>query len=358
MKRYLLYILILCSAWLCLAACERSYDDPEPAKIWTRAEVESDGFHFISIAALKQMYYDVYSPSTIGQGVVITDEIAIEGKVVSDDEAGNVYKSIYIQDASGAIEIKLGTYSNYLRYAAGQTVYVKCKGLTLGNYRYNLSIGAASEDDSYANSNLDVKSTIRRTVLPGSRGTLTSADTTVITSPDQLHDGLLGRLVRIVGATSFHGEWSGDNYPSFLETIYTIEGATQYNNYAFWTVIEQWRDYYAAYAIWEKNPSSGPEPTKPVAPEPAVLDYPTLAYSYDNNKYYGSTLLRIGNDESDPTHNLVLRTSGYADFALYPVPENGATVDVTAIYTKYSSSSGGFIKYQLLLNKVKDLVVR
>lgn len=47
--------------------------------------------------------------------------------------------------------------------------------------------------------------------------------------------------------------------------------------------------------------------------------------------------------------------SGYANFALNPLPENGDKGSITAIYTKYSSKSGGYIKYQLLVNKGSDV---
>jgi hypothetical protein len=47
-----------------------------------------------------------------------------------------------------------------------------------------------------------------------------------------------------------------------------------------------------------------------------------------------------------------VRVSGYANFATQPLPESGSVNDVTAIYTKYSSKSGSYIKYQLLLNSL------
>lgn len=53
--------------------------------------------------------------------------------------------------------------------------------------------------------------------------------------------------------------------------------------------------------------------------------------------------------------NYIVRVSGYANFALHPLPTNGAKGDITAIYTKYSSKSGGFVKYQLLINSFDDI---
>ena len=83
---------------------------------------------------------------------------------------------------------------------------------------------------------------------------------------------------------------------------------------------------------------------------------PTFAYNYNNQRYYGSSLFTYNaSDEKDKIGNLILRVSGYANFALNPLPENGDKGSITAIYTKYSSKSGGYIKYQLLVNKGSDV---
>lgn len=43
----------------------------------------------------------------------IEKNIVIGGQVVSEDRSGNVYKSIYIQDATGGIELKIGKNALY-----------------------------------------------------------------------------------------------------------------------------------------------------------------------------------------------------------------------------------------------------
>ena len=80
------------------------------------------------------------------------------------------------------------------------------------------------------------------------------------------------------------------------------------------------------------------------------------AYNYDNTKYYGSSLFTY---ETTPTSlesgSYVVRVSGYARFALKELPADNAMVNITAIYTKYSSRTGGFITYQLLVSSYKDI---
>jgi len=64
----------------------------------------------------------------------VPDSVIIEGVVISDDKAGNFYKSIYIQDETGGIEIKISKTTLYNDYKRGQRLIVVCKGLFLGDY--------------------------------------------------------------------------------------------------------------------------------------------------------------------------------------------------------------------------------
>ena len=68
--------------------------------------------------------------------IVITDPIVITGIVSTTDQPGNFYKSFFIQDETGGIEIKVGKNSLYNDYLPGQRIYVYCKDLTLGMYGY------------------------------------------------------------------------------------------------------------------------------------------------------------------------------------------------------------------------------
>lgn len=89
-----------------------------------------------SIAELKALYTKEGNPLKIDD-----DEMVIGGQVVSEDRSGNIYKSLYIQDATGGIELKLGKNSMYNDYKPGQWIYVKCEGLTLGDYKGMLQLG-------------------------------------------------------------------------------------------------------------------------------------------------------------------------------------------------------------------------
>lgn len=351
-----IFLVTAVASILALAGCDRDYDSPPVDKLYGDAEIVDMGYTIVPIATIKQMYSDQFG-SAISQSLVVEQNYAIKGKVVSDDRQGNVYRSIYVQDNSGAIEVKVGTTANFTTYPPGETVYVLCKGLTLGNYRYNLSLGSSAPTSEYANSYISDRSALKHHVKVGSRGQkLSSADTLVVTSPDQLNDAMIGSLIRIEGAVSRWGSWSSDKYPSFLEAVRTIYDDTKYTNHSFTEVVANWKQYLADYAVWEAT-QIGEEPAQPQSPRPGKM-YESYAFRNGDLRYYGSAWFQFGTaSDTDPTHNLIVRTSGHADFALNPLPADGTRVNITAIYTKYSSSSGGFIKYQLTINNLQDIEI-
>lgn len=86
-----------------------------------------------TIAELKAMYSG-------GLDSISTD-IVIKGIVVANDESGNFYKTIEIQDNTGGIEVKLNRVSLYTELKVGQRVFIKCKGMFLGNYGGLIQLG-------------------------------------------------------------------------------------------------------------------------------------------------------------------------------------------------------------------------
>ena len=80
-----------------------------------------------TIQSLKTRY-------TIGQAVAINDDVIIEGVVSCDDRSGNYYQQIAMQDGSGGILLRIAGGNHYTNYPVGRKIYVKCKGLFLGQY--------------------------------------------------------------------------------------------------------------------------------------------------------------------------------------------------------------------------------
>lgn len=336
------YIIILTLALFALASCEKQWDNVPEQKLTTEQDITAAGYTIISVNELKQNYFYDHTavPGSLVKSYRIEDKVAIKTKVISSDELGNTYRSIYLQDARGVefggIEVKVGKGSLYTVYKPGQIVYVKCDELELGNYRWMLSLGGKSSDASYSNGYIDIQTIIDEKMLVGPIEGLTAADTLVVNSSNVAsilakEQQYLGTLCRFEGIESIwgtvnHNSYSGsDRFPSFLENLNGV-----YTNYV--------------YGDYKNNP-----------------DYPeglpaTWAYSYydengTSNSYYGSALFAFSD-----AYPFIVRTSGYSRFALNPVPADGEILDITAILTKYCSSGGGWEKYQLLLNSDKDVV--
>lgn len=71
----------------------------------------------------------------------IGEDWVIKGYVVANDESGNFYKKIEIQDSTAGIEISLDRTSLYVDLRVGQLIYIKLKGLYLGDYNGLVQIG-------------------------------------------------------------------------------------------------------------------------------------------------------------------------------------------------------------------------
>lgn len=125
----LFYMLI---ASLTILSCERNYDAPpldEPKYDGPKAN--------ITIASLKSQF----ASATQEVPALITTDLILKAYVSANDESGNVYKQIYIQDETGAIPILADYNGVYTLYRVGQEVYVNLKGLCISVYGDEQQIG-------------------------------------------------------------------------------------------------------------------------------------------------------------------------------------------------------------------------
>ena len=82
------------------SSCYNEFEEPAPAKVWTKEDFSNS--KLISIKDFKQLFYKEYGngAASLGKTLEITEDYVISGKVISSDQAGNVYKSVYIYDES------------------------------------------------------------------------------------------------------------------------------------------------------------------------------------------------------------------------------------------------------------------
>ncbi len=143
------------SASLMIASCSEKFDDPavfEPANLTPTTTIQ----------ALKSLYN--------GGPFEINDNVIIGGKVNSTDEQGNFYRSFYIQDETGGIEVKIGKTTLYNEYKEGQTIYVKARHLVLGSYGGMVQLGEKSVETWYETSYIETDLRIKETIFRGATG--------------------------------------------------------------------------------------------------------------------------------------------------------------------------------------------
>jgi len=71
----------------------------------------------------------------------VDDNLVIQAVVVGNDNSGNIYKQLILQDATGGITISVDQSSLATKYAVGQKVIINCKGLYVGGYGWSTSGG-------------------------------------------------------------------------------------------------------------------------------------------------------------------------------------------------------------------------
>ena len=86
---------------------------------------------YMSIAEFKAKHWQ----DAVNYVDTITEDEVIHGWVVSSDESGNIYKSLYIMDESGAgITISINKTSLYQDYPIGQEIILSMKNHWVGKY--------------------------------------------------------------------------------------------------------------------------------------------------------------------------------------------------------------------------------
>ena len=175
-------IAALAAAIVSLASCEEfqpvftgQYGKPEEIQ-----PVTVDENQIIKIDSLINIYGKPQNNTAVPLDA--EGDFYIRGKVSSNDKRGNFYKSMFIQDETGGIEIKIGRSALYNEYKPGQTIYVKCNGLTLGQYGCEtretkdeqgaggFSLGYASANSKYQTADMGTLNIIDAHVLKGEEG--------------------------------------------------------------------------------------------------------------------------------------------------------------------------------------------
>ncbi len=141
-------------------------------------------------ATIKQLK-DLHTLGT--NATEITEDWIIAGTVVADDQSGNLYQQLVIEDESAGIVIRLGNTGLYTLYPVGTELFVKMKGLYINDFN-NLYQIAGDETGGLIPSPL-----ISSYVVAGEQKEVTPTSTTLeeVLSNQATFDNLLSRLVTI-----------------------------------------------------------------------------------------------------------------------------------------------------------------
>jgi len=220
---------------------------------------------------------DILALSPTGDITEITDDLVFEGYVISNDEHGNFYTTLIIQDKpenpTAGISISIDKRDMYTEYPVGKKVFVKAKGLFVADDRGVYKLGTAY--------------TLTYGGVAIGRIPPTEANERVIASCDAPSE----IVPKLVDMTTFSD--------ADVNTLIKFEDV-QFSQ----------ADLCSTYAL---QGVSGV------------------------NKYI----------EDCSGRDIVLRNSGYADFALQKVPAGKGTI--TAIMSKYYST------FQLLIRDTNDV---
>lgn len=112
-------------------------------------DIQAGTLSEVTISELKGMYQD-------NMPELIDTDIVVKGYVSSSDQTGNFFKELYLQDApenpTSGIKIALNQVETYNQFNKGREVYIKLKGLFVGEERVGsevIVIGGGTETDQY-----------------------------------------------------------------------------------------------------------------------------------------------------------------------------------------------------------------
>lgn len=226
---------------------------------------------------------------------LFTEDIIIEGVVVANDETGNVYKQIVINDKTGAIIISIDDVGLYANLPIGQRVRISCKDLYIGGYGSLAQIGTKYYNTSYSEYQIG-----------------------------RMPKNIFTEHVRLIGKPDA-------TQPEMTPTEITADFLKNKTN----------KDLMPMYAILKNVSFKEADGSRLYAPESEQISETNTAV--ERNVYVGG-------------EKIIFRLSTYADFANEVIPTGN--FDITGVLTRYRNpgkNSDSYDYWQFLLSSTDDL---
>lgn len=144
LKTYMGLLLTALAATMGFSACGDDFDAPEINVPVASLKPNT------TIAQIKEQYWnsadnyiDTIRVASSGEHVVIS------GRVISSDASGNIYKSLVIQDRTGALAMSINANSLYVDYRIGQEVVIDLTDMYIGKYSTLQQLGFPDYSTGY-----------------------------------------------------------------------------------------------------------------------------------------------------------------------------------------------------------------
>lgn len=163
-----------------------------------------------TVAEVKQLFN--------GALTAINGNFLLKAKVTANDESGNLFKYIYVEDATGGIRINIDKSNLYqdARFRVGKEVYVKLNGLSIGDISGELQLGQPFNGNVGRIVETDVYKYFFDSNLPATPVVATERTITQLTTAD------VGRWIKIKDLQFIDGD-VGKPYASGGVTNRTLE---------------------------------------------------------------------------------------------------------------------------------------
>lgn len=369
-------LIIAALAAFALVSCQTLKEEFQPVFTGEYDNPDKDGS--VSMTATHTIA-ELAAEYTVGTPWTIDKNIVISGIVNTTDQPGNFYKSLYIQDETGGMEIKMGKNGLYNDYKPGQRLYVDCRDLALGMYGYKsgsaygmgmAQIGFADPTGEYETSYLEAPLLIDSHVFKGDiEGEVTPLVVSESALPDskdtQATNHYVGKLVTVKGLTYgwYDSKYKENNEAFVLLYLDSNKDKKLSSNRIFvsgegtgittWAMSKNKMSDYLLSGVWDaiqignaNDYNYGVVGDYRIEAADGSVTYPNIEKAAGSVSQYFST----------PGGTCIqVRTSGYCKFSDTEIPAavlNGtATVDVTGILALYQG------KIQMVVNDISDIVV-
>lgn len=355
---------------------------PEKYKTYTKSEIEQEYGQIKTVKEIADMYVKHVAalPSekqtdNASRALKINKPIVVSGVVSTTDQPGNFYKSFYIQDETGGLEIKVGKNGLYNLYKPGQTIYVSLEGLTVGMYGFKsgstyggngmVQVGFVDASGDYETAYIENSLIVDTHIFRGAQEELSPATPAIITASQlpgrfetQVENKYIGSLVTLKGMTYAKENFvllyldSNKNKKLYTNRIFLSDsngigkfGAT--HGITTLAMSKSKMTEYIKAGCWDDaKVGSGNDFTGKVVGD----------YKGDDGQYTGieKAAYSVSQYFNFSGKEIQIRTSGYCKFCDYEIPADvlagTRTIDVTGVLTLYQGS------YQLTVNSAADFV--